>query len=140
MVRICVCGGDGELEKHLHLPCDGQLLPPRQGECYDLAAVFSAAALPQGVHCTVLLLWEGELPAVAAEQVIGCGFSPRSTLTLSSLGPPRAVLSVQRVLRCPDGRCVLPQDIPLPRQWCALPPETQLLLAGMELLRGTMEG
>ena len=105
-----------------------------------VAAVFSAAALPQGVHCTVLLLGAGELPAVAAEQVIGCGFSPRSTLTLSSLGPPRAVLSVQRVLRCPDGRCVLPQDIPLPRQWCALPPETQLLLAGMELLLGTMEG
>ena len=134
-----MCGGNGELEKHLQLPCSGLLLPPKKGESYDLMAVLSAAALPQGVRCSVLLLWEGELPSVAAEQVIGCGFSPRSTLTLSSLGPPRAVLSVQRVLRCTDGRCVLPQDIPLPPQWCDLLPETQLMLAGMALLLGTME-
>ena len=66
-------------------------------------------------------------------QVVGCGLSPRCSLTLSGLSP-RPVLCVQRALTALDGTVIEPQDIPLSLRWSRLPPETLLLAAGAWLL------
>ena len=68
-----------------------------------------------------------------ARQVVGCGLSPRCSLTLSGLSP-RPVLCVQRALTALDGTVIEPQDIPLSLHWSRLPPETLLLAAGAWLL------
>ena len=65
--------------------------------------------------------------------VVGCGLSPRCSLTLSGLSP-RPVLCVQRALTALDGTVIEPQDIPLSLHWSRLPPETLLLAAGAWLL------
>ena len=68
-----------------------------------------------------------------AQQVVGCGLSPRCSLTLSGL-TPRPVLCVQRRLTAVNGAAIEPQDIPLPLRWGRLPPEALLLAAGAWLL------
>ena len=131
-MRICVCGGGEHIRAILSAPKGG-------AGYFDLALVWGD--VPRGLSCETMLLWEGAVlrETLRAKQVISCGFSPRCSLTLSSISPEGAILSVQRTILCPDGRCVLPQDIPLPPQWAALPAEEQLMLAGTALLMGTME-
>ena len=132
-MRICVCGG-GE--------CLRSILQAEKGAAgyFDLALVWGE--VPEGLDCETMLLWEGSVPqgTLRAKRVISCGFSPRCSLTLSSISTRGAILSVQRTILCPDGRCVLPQDIPLPQAWAALPAEEQLMLAGAALLMGEWLG
>ena len=82
---------------------------------------------------TVLLPQENTAAPLRAQQVVGCGLSPRCSLTLSGLSP-RPVLCVQRALTALDGTVIEPQDIPLSLHWSRLPPETLLLAAGAWLL------
>ena len=137
LVRICVCGGGERFRAYLSLPKGWELAETGK---VDLAVVL-AGELPAGSTCTALLLWEGTAlqERWGAQQVISCGFSPRCSLTLASFSPRGAVLSVQRAIPCGDGRCILPQDIPLPQEWAGLSAEEQLMLAGAALLLGTME-
>ena len=126
-MRICVCGG----EEHFR-----NLLGAPGGETghFDLALVWGE--VPRGLSCETMLLWEGVIPRekLQAKRVVSCGFSPRCSLTLSSFSPQGATLSVQRAILCPAGRCIPPQDIPLPRAWSGLTAEEQLMLAGAALL------
>ena len=65
---------------------------------------------------TVLLPQENTAAPLRAQQVVGCGLSPRCSLTLSGL-TPRPVLCVQRRLTAVNGAAIEPQDIPLPLRW-----------------------
>ena len=60
---------------------------------------------------TVLLPQENTAAPLRAQQVVGCGLSPRCSLTLSGL-TPRPVLCVQRRLTAVNGAAIEPQDIP----------------------------
>lgn len=92
------------------------------------------AALGRAPLCrTVLLPQENTAAPLRAQQVVGCGLSPRCSLTLSGL-TPRPVLCVQRRLTALNGAAIEPQDIPLPLRWGRLPPEALLLAAGAWLL------
>ena len=88
--------------------------------------------------CRTLLLpqdvWREPLRAC---QVVSCGLSPRSSLTLSSLAR-RRVLCVQRQLTALDDTLIEPQDIPLPAAWDCWETESLLLLAGAYLLLGRL--
>ena len=88
--------------------------------------------------CRTLLLpqdaWREPLRAC---QVVSCGLSPRSSLTLSSLAQLR-VLCVQRQLTALDDTLIEPQDIPLPAAWDCWETEPLLLLAGTYLLLGRL--
>ena len=81
----------------------------------------------------VLLPQENTAAPLRAQQGVGCGLSPRCSLTLSGL-TPRPVLCVQRRLTAVNGAAIEPQDIPLPLRWGRLPPEALLLAAGAWLL------
>ena len=92
------------------------------------------AALGRAPLCrTVLMPQEAAGAWLRARQVVGCGLSPRCSLTLSGLSP-RPVLCVQRRLTAVNGAAIEPQDIPLPLRWGRLPPEALLLAAGAWLL------
>lgn len=138
-MRICVRGGGEDFRKWVTLPQEWELTEQLQDA--ELLVILPGAETLGRIQCGTLLLWEGEQLQndAHAAQVIGCGFSPRSSLTLASLASTGAVLSVQRAILCPDGRCVPPQDIPLPQEWASLSAEEQVMLAGIALLTGTME-
>lgn len=87
---------------------------------------------------TLLLPQDAWTEPLRAGQVVSCGLSPQSSLTLSSLSQ-RGVLCVQRQLTAPDGRLIEPQEIPLPAAWCRYETEPLLLLAGTYLLLGGLE-
>lgn len=127
VVRICVCGGGEHFRKILGVP-------KTAAGHFDLAVVWGR--MPRTLSCETLLLWEGAVPLgeLRAGRVISCGFSPRSSLTLASLSTERAVLSVQRSILRGDGRCILPQDLPLPKEWAELTAAEQVMLAGVALL------
>lgn len=86
---------------------------------------------------TVLLPQAAWAEALRARQVVSCGPSPQSSLTLSSLAQ-RCVLCVQRQLTALDGTVIEPQDIPLPTAWGCWETEPLLLLAGTHLLLGRL--
>ncbi|MGM9619294.1 MAG: hypothetical protein ACI3W8_05635 [Oscillospiraceae bacterium] len=143
-MRICILGGDERFWRFLDAPGDWTFCSvPEEGVCYDLAVLLPAVRrLTEKLRSRTLLLWEEyaeTLLAVAeGEQVVSCGFAARNTLTLASLDRGRAVLTVQRELVRGDGAAVAPQDIPLPESWAVLPPEQQVMLAGLRLLLGTL--
>ena len=62
---------------------------------------------------TVLLPQENTAAPLRAQQVVGCGLSPRCSLTLSGL-TPRPVLCVQRRLTAVNGAAIEP---PAPGCW-----------------------
>ena len=96
----------------------------------DSGGVARLAALGRAPLCrTVLMPQEASGAWLRARQVVGCGLSPRCSLTLSGLSP-RPVLCVQRALTALDGTVIEPQDIPLSLHWSRLPPETLLRAAG----------
>ena len=110
---------------------------------WDLLALTwdaSRADLRQGAAARTLLLAGDASPALAsaahARQVVCYGFSPKDTLTLSSLAPWERMLCLQRSIRTLDGRIVEPQELPLSPALCALPGEDALLAAGLRLLTG----
>ena len=86
---------------------------------------------------TVLLPQDAWTEPLRAPQVVSCGPSPQSSLTLSSLAQ-RCVLCVQRQLTALDGTIIEPQDIPLPEAWGCWETEPLLLLAGAHLLLGRL--
>ena len=86
---------------------------------------------------TLLLPQDAWTEPLRAGQVVSCGPSPQSSLTLSSLSR-RGVLCVQRQLTAPDGRLIEPQEIPLPAAWGCYETEPLLLLAGTYLLLGRL--
>ncbi len=122
-----MCGGGERFRKILSAP------RAAEGH-FDLAVVWES--MPQPLSCETLLLWEGAVPQgeLRAGSVVSCGFSPRSSLTLASFSAERAVLSVQRSILRSDGRCILPQDLPLPKEWAELTAAEQVMLAGVALL------
>lgn len=93
------------------------------------------AALGRAPLCrTVLLPTDAGGGFLRARQLVDCGLSRHSSLTLSGL-LPSPVLCVQRRLITVTGEAVEPQEIPLPPSlWGRLPPETLLLAAGAWLL------
>ena len=86
---------------------------------------------------TLLLPQEAWSESLRARQVVSCGLSPRSSLTLSSLSR-RCVLCVQRQLTALSGAVIEPQEIPLPAAWGCWETEPLLLLAGACLLLGRL--
>lgn len=140
-MRIGVYVGALHIENRLALPPSWSVAA--SAETCDLAVIRDAEMVRGRLHCGTALLWEEACASLTqrlcCEQIVGCGFSPRNSLTLASLAPQRAVLSVQRAIVGMDGRCIPPQDIPLPREWAAWSAEEQLLLAGVALLTGGLE-
>lgn len=143
MHTIELLEGGSELSRFLsaQLP-----LPHRQALCRgpaggraDLVVVApDLGRVPEGVGpCRVLLL-PGTLArlaqAIPAAWVVSYGLSRRDTLTLSSLSPP--CLTLQRELVTLTGRCLEPQEIPLPHG-PRVPPLHLLAWAGTALLMGT---
>ncbi len=82
------------------------------------------------------LLLPGDCPAALArhaDQVIGYGFSPRDTLTLSSTQDGR-LLCLQRSVITLGGRVIEPQELPLPDGFNTLSDEDAMLAALLRLL------
>lgn len=73
-------------------------------------------------------------PARRAGQVIGYGFSPRDTLTLSSLAGAERMLCLQRSVVTLRGAVLEPQELALPHDLAALPDEEAMLAALLRLL------
>ena len=69
-----------------------------------------------------------------AAQVMGYGFSPRDTLTLSSVTGAEPLLCLQRRIVTIDGFILEPQEIPLPPSLAALNGDQALFAAGLWLL------
>lgn len=113
---------------------------------WDLLAltIHSAAhaSLSKKLRVKILLMPGDGDPSLArsthALQIIGYGFSPRDTLTLSSLTGPEPLLCLQRSLLTPDGALLEPQELPLPPGLSELGGEHALLVAGLRLLCGML--
>ena len=73
---------------------------------------------PSGNYGILLLPYEFENCAVA-RNVITYGMSPVSTVTMSSVGENRCVLTVQREITTMWGDVIEPQDIVVPRMHLA---------------------
>ena len=72
--------------------------------------------------------------ASRAAQVMGYGFSPRDTLTLSSVTGAEPLICLQRRIVTIEGFILEPQEIPLPPCFTALSEDQSLLAAGLWLL------
>lgn len=112
---------------------------------WDLLALTQNAAAepPEGPLRAKNLLMPGDGdPALAhrahALQLVGYGFSPRNTLTLSSLAGAERLLCLQRSLLTPLGVLLEPQELPLPASLAALSDEDALLVGGLWLLCGAL--
>lgn len=68
-------------------------------------------------------------------KTLTCGFSPYDTMTLSSITPERAVVTLQREIHTLDGQLVEPADYPVILRR-ALQPHTILLCCAALLLLG----
>ena len=111
------------------------------GRAWDLLALTrDAADTPfAGTLASYDLLLPGDSdPSLAlrlgAVQVVGYGFSPRCTLTLSSVTGAERLLCLQRSLLALDGALLEPQELPLSPALSALSGEDALLVAGIRLL------
>lgn len=108
---------------------------------WDLLALTSSAAagpFPAALRARSLLLPGDSDPSfaqgVGALQVVGYGFSPRDTFTLSSFTGAERFLCVQRSLFTLGGTLVEPQELPLNGAFFALSDKQVLFLAGLRLL------
>ncbi len=120
-------------------------LPAAAGRVWDLIALTwdaSHGCLQHRIAARTLLLAGDASPALigvfSAQQVVCYGFSPRDTLTLSSLAPGERMLCLQRSVRALDGRITEPQELTLPPALGALSGEDALLAAGLRLLAGAL--
>ncbi len=113
-------------------------LPQRSFSLLALCTNAAAPAPDAAPQCGTLLLPGDSDPAVvralAPQQIVGYGLSPRDTLTLSSIAGAQRLLCLQRSLLTLRGTLIEAQELPLPPQLSALPAEQALLLAGIELL------
>ncbi len=110
---------------------------PRRWQLLALAPDALRADIPPGLRAENLLLPGNSAPAAALRlctgQIVGYGFSPRDTLTLSSFTGEERLLCLQRSLLTLGGTLLEPQELPLPSALAALPPEAALLAAGVRL-------
>lgn len=111
------------------------------GRTWELLALTCDAArapLPFSLRARNLLLPGDSRCALAAGtqalQIVGYGFSPRDTLTLSSFAGAERLLCLQRGLLTLGGALLEPQEMPLPPPFSALCAEDALFLAGLRLL------
>ena len=120
-------------------------LAQADGRTWDLLAL-SADAIRESfsgrLRARSLLLPGDSAPSLAAgaraAQIIGYGFSPRDTLTLSSFAGKERLLCLQRGLLTLGGALLEPQEMPLPEALSALREEDALFIAGLRLLCGTV--
>lgn len=138
---IAVIGANAQALCCLEGICVQPLPAPEDAEGWEwdiIALTRSALRRPfRGVLRARSLLLPGDsAPGFAlsesASQVIGYGFSPRDTLTLSSL--EGRILCLQRSVFTLDGTLLEPQELPLPAALDRLPAEQALLAAGLLLL------
>lgn len=115
------------------------------GRRWQLLAL-SPNALPAphapGLRADCLLLPGDSGSALAREvravQLVGYGFSPRDTLTVSGVTGTGRMLCLQRALLTLRGTLLEPQEIPFPTEFAALSPERALFAAGVRLLAGDL--
>ena len=136
---ILILGASPELCRFL--PENSEFYPRK--ERYPLIFALPEAKRPWGkLACDTLAVWNdiaSEITeGVRAENLVTCGFAPFCTLTLSSMGNGRSVLTVQREFARADGAAVPPQDVPLPEVWSELAAEEQIMLAGLWLMTGRL--
>lgn len=116
------------------------------GHVWDLLALppdaIIHAPLAGALRARSLLLPGDSAPSLAAGaqalQIIGYGFSPRDTLTLSSFAGRERLLCLQRGLLTLGGALLEPQELPLPEALSALREEDALFIAGLRLLCGSL--
>ncbi len=115
-------------------------------QVWDLLALTrDAVASPFSVPlCARSLLLPGDSDprfalAAHARQLVGYGFSPRDTLTLSCVTGSERLLCLQRGLLTAAGVLLEPQELPLPAELFSLPAEDALLVAGVRLLGGAWQ-
>ena len=120
-------------------------LAQADGRAWDLLALSADAArepFSGRLRARSLLLPGDSAPSLAAEaqalQIIGYGFSPRDTLTLSSFAGRERLLCLQRSLLTLGGALLEPQELPLPEALSALREEDALFIAGLRLLGGAL--
>lgn len=113
---------------------------------WDILALAQPAACVSAFHglnthslnTNSLLLPGGSDPSIAkripALQLIGYGFSPRDTLTLSSFARSERMVCLQRSLLTVWGELLEPQELPLSAALSGLSEEQALLAAGICLL------
>lgn len=111
------------------------------GHAWDLLALPAnavCASFSGTLRARSLLLPGDSAPSLAAgtraAQIIGYGFSPRDTLTLSSFAGRERLLCLQRGLLTLGGALLEPQELPLPEALSALREEDALFIAGLRLL------
>lgn len=111
------------------------------GHAWDLLALTrDAAKIPflGDIRARNLLLPGDSDPSFAqsmgALQVVGYGFSPRDTLTLSSVTGAEPLLCLQRSLLTAGGTLLEPQELPLSPALSTLSEDDALLVAGLQLL------
>ena len=114
------------------------------GRAWDLLALTAdaiSAPFSGAPRARSLLLPGDSAPSLAAGaqalQIIGYGFSPRDTLTLSSFAGRERLLCLQRGLLTLGGALLEPQELPLPEALSALREEDALFIAGLRLLCGS---
>ncbi len=140
-MRLAVVGTDG---RALCRAADTEAavfptLRAAAGRSWELLALTRHAAM---THCALAprvktLLLPGDCsPALAryAKQVVGYGFSPRDTLTLSSAARGTRMLCLQRSVITLGGRLIEPQELPLPPELAPLSDEDAMLAALLRLL------
>ena len=94
-------------------PALARLIPP--GSPADLMVLVPGCDATPPLPCRTLLIpGQMELSALSAAQVVSYGFSPRDTLTFSSLGGGRLVLSLQRECMTLAGTRLERQELPVP--------------------------
>ena len=120
-------------------------LAQADGHAWDLLALPADAArapFSGAPRARSLLLPGDSAPSLAAGaqalQIVGYGFSPRDTLTLSSFAGRERLLCLQRSLLTLSGALLEPQELPLPETLSALREEDALFIAGLRLLGGAL--
>ena len=114
------------------------LIPNRAWDLLALARDAAQTPYLGDVSARNLLLPGDSDPSFAlctgALQVVGYGFSPRDTLTLSSVTGAERLLCLQRSLITADGELLEPQELPLDSSLSTLGADQALLAAGLLLL------
>ena len=117
------------------------VLAQADGRAWDLLALSAdavGAPFSGTLRARSLLLPGDSDPSLAAGaqalQIVGYGFSPRDTLTLSSFAGRERLLCLQRGLLTLGGALLEPQELPLPEALCTLREEDALFIAGLCLL------
>ena len=85
----------------------------------DLGVIMPGGEVPDSGQFGILLLPGSVKSACSADFVVTYGMAPDDTVTLSSVGEDRCVMTVQRDIYTLDGAVIEPQDIVIPRMHLA---------------------